>query len=106
VSRATSTFFALESVATDRPILATRIGVRSTLTRPRTPELPKSFVFKPHSPMSSSWLNRDMHLNNYAKPSDRNFSVHARQRKSSLFSFFGFPRILLTVFSLDAFHLN
>jgi hypothetical protein len=47
VSRAASTLFALENVTTAKPILAAKIGVKSTLTKPRTPEVPKSFDFKP-----------------------------------------------------------
>lgn len=46
VSRATNTFAAFEKVTSAKPTWVARVGVSSTLTRPRTPELPKSFVFK------------------------------------------------------------
>jgi hypothetical protein len=46
VSRATSTSLALENVATAKPILAAKTGAKSTLTNPRTPELPNSLVPK------------------------------------------------------------
>jgi len=44
VSRATKTFLAFESVPMAKPILEARVGVKSTLAKPRIPELPKSFV--------------------------------------------------------------
>jgi hypothetical protein len=44
VSRAMTAFFALDTAARAHPILAARIGVSSTLARPRTPELPNNFA--------------------------------------------------------------
>jgi hypothetical protein len=68
VSRAASTLFALENVTTAKPILAAKIGVKSTLTKPRTPELPNSFDSKPlFTKHPSPWLKWRMYLNDYAK---------------------------------------
>jgi hypothetical protein len=58
---------ALENVATAKPILVVRTGVKSTLTKPRTPELPKSFDFNPFHQTPVSWLKWRMYLNNYVK---------------------------------------
>jgi len=44
VSRPTITLSAWEVVTMARPILAARSGVKSELIKPRTPELPKSFI--------------------------------------------------------------
>jgi hypothetical protein len=50
VSRATNSLFALENVTIAKPIFVAKTGVKSTLTKPRTPEVPKSFDFNSFSP--------------------------------------------------------
>src|SRR3989304_1482314 len=68
VSRATRAFLALAWETTAKPILHARVGVRSMLTKPRTPELPNSLAkfLHPQFIMDTSMVKRLIRLKRLA----------------------------------------